>query len=166
MVQRTKNQNELKIGLWNAECDRCGFKFKNVDLKEEWNGLMTCKDCWEIRHPLDFVRGVPDDSSVAWTRPDSSTEGETTKVGDEDKTLTIGTDNRLQEWNTDLTADRTVTLDTTDAIYGDRFTIYRTAGGNFDLIIGSLKTTGVESVTVVEYTGAVWRLVSYTPLGL
>ena len=166
MVQRTKNQNELEIGLWNAECDRCGFKFKNVDLKKEWNGLMTCKDCWEVRHPQDFLRGVPDDSSVPWSRPDSSSEGKIATVGDENKTLTVGTSNQTQDWNTTLTADRTATLDVTGAVTGDRFTIYRTGGGAFDLIIGSVKTTGIKSVTVVEFNGTSWQLIYSAPTGL
>ena len=179
MVQRTKNQNAIEIGMWNAICDRCGFKFKNIDLKVEWNGLMTCKDCWEPRHPLDFVRGIPDDSSVPWSRPDSNSDSSYTDVGgtaritdntvddvgDVDKTLTVASVHSIQDWNTELTADRTATLDATGAVDGDRFTIYRTGGGAFDLIIGSLKTADIPSLTIVEFRNGAWTLVSYTPLG-
>ena len=183
MAHRTKNQNALASGLWNAICDRCGFKYKSCDLRKEWTGSMVCRDCFEVRHPQDFVRGVPDNSNVPWSRPVSFADTSTTTVdggsldtditpdtvGDENKTLRVDGTPRmhsLQEWNTTLTADRTVTLDTTDAVSGDRFTIHRTAGGDFDLIIGSLKTTGIKSITVVEYNGSAWTLVSYTPTGL
>lgn len=73
MTYRTKNQDTLHIGMWNAICDRCGRKFKNVDLKEEWNGLIVCRTCYEPRHPQDFLKGVPDDPSVAWTRSETNT---------------------------------------------------------------------------------------------
>jgi len=75
MVIRTKNQDTLVLGLWNMICDRCGRKFKNVDIREEWNGLMVCRSCWEPRHPQDFLKGVKDDQSVPYTRPDSSSHG-------------------------------------------------------------------------------------------
>lgn len=62
---------------WNVICDRCGSKYKARQLKQEWNGLRTCfgagtRDCWEPRHPQDFVRGKPDRQSPAWTRPEGA----------------------------------------------------------------------------------------------
>ena len=59
----------FKLGDWNAICDRCGFKRKASEMKLEWDGLRVCSECWEPRHPQDFVRGVPDNQAVAWTRP-------------------------------------------------------------------------------------------------
>jgi len=61
----------LKPGDWNAICDVCGFKYKASQLKSRWDGLKVCKEDWEPRHPQDFVRGVHDDQTVEWTRPDS-----------------------------------------------------------------------------------------------
>lgn len=63
-------------GQWNALCDRCGFKYKARKLRKEWTGLMVCSgkgtnDCWEVRHPQEFVRGKLDKQSPAWVRPDS-----------------------------------------------------------------------------------------------
>lgn len=183
MPTRLYDQNSLVEGQWNAICDVCGFKYKSGDLKKRWDGLMCCKEDWEIRQPLDFVRGVPDNQSVPWTRPDSNQDTDTITVdgsslntdilpdtiGDTDKTLRVdGTPrmNSIQEWNVDLTADRTATLDTTDVREGDIFTIYRTGGGAFDLIIGSVQTTSIPSVTKVRYNGSSWALYSYTPLGI
>lgn len=51
-------------------CDRCGFERALSSLKEEWTGLKVCKDCWDPRHPQDFVRGVRDDQSVPNPRPE------------------------------------------------------------------------------------------------
>lgn len=34
-----------------AICDRCGFEYKLSALKEEWNGLKTCPECFEPKHP-------------------------------------------------------------------------------------------------------------------
>jgi len=70
MVQRTKDQNTLVIGDWNATCDECDFKFKASDLKKDWRNLYLCRDCYQPRHPQDFLRGHPDDPSVPWTRPE------------------------------------------------------------------------------------------------
>ena len=66
-------------GQWNAICDRCGFKFKNVQLRKEWTGLRVCCECWEPRHPQDFVRGKADHQTPPWVRPDS--EGQDVSPG-------------------------------------------------------------------------------------
>jgi hypothetical protein len=60
-------------GAWKVTCDRCGHDFKSTQLRLEWTGLRVCSgagsnDCWEERHPQDFVRGKPDRQSPPWTR--------------------------------------------------------------------------------------------------
>jgi len=60
-------------GQWNACCDRCGFKYKSGKLRKEWAGLMTCSgpgtnNCWEERHPQDFVSGKADRQAPPWVR--------------------------------------------------------------------------------------------------
>ena len=67
----------------NAICDRCGFKYKLSQLKREWNGLRVCSgpgtnECWEPRHPQDFVRGVADDQTVTAPRPEPADDFLTT----------------------------------------------------------------------------------------
>ena len=62
-------------GQWDVICDRCGHRYKNVQLRREWTGLMVCTghdtaDCWEPRHPQDMVRGVADRQAPPWTRPE------------------------------------------------------------------------------------------------
>ena len=34
-----------------AICDRCGFRYYLKQLRKEWNGLKTCPDCYEPKHP-------------------------------------------------------------------------------------------------------------------
>ena len=34
-----------------AICDRCGQQYKYLELKQEWNGLFTCPECFEPKHP-------------------------------------------------------------------------------------------------------------------
>jgi len=61
----------LKRADWNAFCDRCGEKRKASNLKKTWDGYYVCPEsCWETRQPQDFLRGVKDDQSVPWTRPE------------------------------------------------------------------------------------------------
>ncbi len=172
----------LKLGEWNAICDRCSQKRKSSDLKKTWNNLMVCADtCWEPKHPSDFYRLPPDRQSIPWARPEqtdsSGTDvngnstiylGGVVSVPDTDKTLTMNVDPTTQDWSTDLTANRTITLSVTNAQQGDRFKIYRTAVGAFTLDISGLKT-GLASekfMAEVEYNGTSWLLVHYTPLGI
>lgn len=178
------SRDYLKLGDWNAICDRCGFKFKASELKPSWDNLMVCEECWEPRHPSDFYRGIQSNQSVPWTRPEQDDSsgtavdgrttgyvGPSTNVNDADKTLTVGTDPAIQIWNTALTADRTVTLERTGASARDRFEIYRTGGGAFTLIINDLATihtvpANINEVVVVEYNGTSWQVMYITQLGL
>jgi len=59
-------------GQHEAICDRCGFKYKSGQLKKEWTGFYVCRDCFETRHPQDFAKGIKDDPSVEWTRPEGT----------------------------------------------------------------------------------------------
>ena len=61
-----------KQGDWNAICAVCGTKYKASELR--WNNQINdyvCKWDWEPRHPQERLRGVKEDQSVEWTRPDT-----------------------------------------------------------------------------------------------
>lgn len=60
-----------KKGQWDVICDICGMKYHSGDLKQRWDGLMCCRQDWNIRQPQDFVRGIPDPQAVPWSRPDT-----------------------------------------------------------------------------------------------
>lgn len=61
-------------GTWHAICDRCGFRFPSDELIEDWQGLRVCRKDYEIRHPQDFIRGIPDSPAPPWTRPEPPDE--------------------------------------------------------------------------------------------
>lgn len=67
--------DDFKHGQWAVACDRCGFKYKSKSIKLEWTGLRVCdgpatNNCWEPRHPQEFVRGRKDKQTPPWTRPE------------------------------------------------------------------------------------------------
>lgn len=62
--------SNLVWGSWNAVCDGCGFEYKSFQLRKRWDGMMTCKLCWEPRHPQDLIKIPKEDTSVPWTRPE------------------------------------------------------------------------------------------------
>lgn len=53
-----------------AICDRCGQQYKFHELKKEWNGLMTCLECYEPKHPqLEPSYHQGDAQALPWARP-------------------------------------------------------------------------------------------------
>ena len=53
-----------------AICDRCGQQYKFHRLRKEWNGLMTCPECYEPKHPqLDPPHHKADAQALPWSRP-------------------------------------------------------------------------------------------------
>jgi hypothetical protein len=60
-----------KPGQWNVVCDRCGQEFKSGELRKTWDGLWVCDKDFEVRHPQDFIRGVPDYQAPPFTRPEN-----------------------------------------------------------------------------------------------
>lgn len=87
-------------------------------------------------------------------------------VGDANATLTAGTSETVQRWATALTANRTITLNTSNAIKGDTFRVVRTGLGAFTLDVGGLKTipSATAAFADVEYDGAAWVLTGYGAL--
>lgn len=62
--------NYYKKGVWNCICQRCGFKFKSDQITKEWTGLLVCRECFETRHPQDFLRGRAEIQKVPFTAPE------------------------------------------------------------------------------------------------
>lgn len=86
--------------------------------------------------------------------------------GDSDATLTNASSDKVQRWNTPLTANRTASLSTSNAKEGATFYVVRASGatGNFTLSVGSLATLRApgEWCRVVYDTGtAAWVLAEY-----
>ncbi len=56
-------------GEWNLLCDVCAKKIKSSEALHRWDGLIVCKDDFEPRHSLDFVRTKHDKIAVPYSRP-------------------------------------------------------------------------------------------------
>lgn len=69
-----------KPGDWNVRCDLCKRKRKASECRLNWKNLFVCKDtCYDPRHPQDYVKGIPDNQTVAFSRPAvAASVGETT----------------------------------------------------------------------------------------
>ena len=52
-----------------AICDRCGFKYQFLSLREEWTGHKVCSDCWEPKHPQLEPRSAVDATLLYKARP-------------------------------------------------------------------------------------------------
>ena len=61
-----------KLGTWNAICEVCGSRFKNDELLMRWDNKMVCRNDYEVRHSLDFIRSSQRELSVPWTRPEAA----------------------------------------------------------------------------------------------
>lgn len=70
-------ESYFKKGDHNALCDRCGFHFKASDLKKDWQGFYVCKEDYEARHPMDFLRSKTEDTGVSFNRPDDTADNTT-----------------------------------------------------------------------------------------
>lgn len=57
-------------GEWNFYCDLCGKKEKSGRAMRTWDGFYVCSRHAEIRNPQDFVRGVADNQTTPWSRPE------------------------------------------------------------------------------------------------
>jgi hypothetical protein len=55
---------------WKVVCDRSGFECMASETVLTWDGLRVLKRFAEPRHPQDFLKGVKDNPSVPWTRPE------------------------------------------------------------------------------------------------
>lgn len=61
-------KDTYRAGKWLALCQRCGFKYYSDQLKLEWTDLRVCKDCFETRQPLEFIKAVKEKGGVPWSR--------------------------------------------------------------------------------------------------
>lgn len=71
-------------GTWKATCDRCGFNYRNTQLRLEWTGLRVCHDCFDERHPQDLIVARPDRQAPPWVRPEPVLSFVVTALQDDD----------------------------------------------------------------------------------
>ena len=164
--QHTRNPGFKPGDNW-AECQRCGFDIYGSKLKKEWTGLLVCEKCWEPRHPQDFVRARKEDTSPQELHTGNISAGEDT-INLQDNTsptLNYGVDKAEQDWNTALTANRTITLAASTLDYV-QFTIYRSGGGAFTLDVGGIYTVpaNLNRAVVVQFYGSAWHVMDSYPI--
>jgi len=87
-----------------------------------------------------------------------------TTTGDNDFTRTPLQSLAVDVHTGTLTADRAVTLSTTNAINGSFFIFARTGAGAFNLSIGGLKNLATNTWCMVMYNGSAWVLIMYGAL--
>ncbi len=105
-----------------------------------------------------------EDNGTRWIRKDEGGYRTRTNVS---YTIQVLADAKIQVGISNLTANRTVTLSTTDAYAGAEFVVGRsaTATGAFNLDVGGLKTlTAAGQFCRVRYDGSAWQLVGYWTL--
>lgn len=55
-------------GEYNFCCDLCGEIYKSGDARFEWDGLITCPTCLEMRHPQELIRAPRPERPIPWSR--------------------------------------------------------------------------------------------------
>jgi len=58
----------FQMGSWNVQCDQCGRIFKSTEMMRRWDNAWVDSACFEIRHPQDYVRGIPDNQAAPYSR--------------------------------------------------------------------------------------------------
>ncbi len=66
-------KNYYVSGSHNVTCDVCSKKIKAHEAKTRWDGFIVCGDCFENRHPQDFVKTKQDKITVPYIRPPTDT---------------------------------------------------------------------------------------------
>ncbi len=51
--------NYFRLFDHNIYCSVCGRMIKFSEAKKHWQGQWRCSQCWEPRHPQDFVMPLP-----------------------------------------------------------------------------------------------------------
>ena len=91
-------KTRLELGNWNVVCDVCGFRFKNTELRDRWDGKKVCSKDFETRHTMDLYKARTENPGVPWTRKEPTDTFVTvtyaaSNVGTQDNTIPSGTFN-------------------------------------------------------------------------
>lgn len=67
------------------QCERCGAVYLDDKIKREWTGSLVCfgagtRNCWEPRHPQEWVKAPPAELSVQEARPRQLDDGTVSNV--------------------------------------------------------------------------------------
>jgi hypothetical protein len=62
--------NYYQPGGWNAICGECGDSWKASQMRKRWDGIWSCKFCYEARNPQDFLKGSKEADAVPYSNPE------------------------------------------------------------------------------------------------
>jgi hypothetical protein len=62
-------------------CELCAINYYRSECRKNWKGQIVCEDCWEPRHPQDFVKVKPDIAKPRDVRPDGNVTLSQTSCG-------------------------------------------------------------------------------------
>lgn len=110
------------------------------------------------------VLRIRNSSNTAWLLFSATQTGYATVATDADFTLTPITSAPNQRHTGTLTANRAITLSTTNAYAGMKFRITRTGTGAFNLSVGGLKNLTTNTWCEVTFDGTAWYLSAYGTL--
>lgn len=66
-----KNRNPgFESGNYWVVCDRCGLDYRIRETRKTWDNLLVCEECWETKHPQDYVAPKRDNIIVPIARPE------------------------------------------------------------------------------------------------
>lgn len=51
-----------------AICDKCGLSYPYLSIKAEWNGIRSCPECWDAKHPALDPVVVSDAEALRFSR--------------------------------------------------------------------------------------------------
>lgn len=63
------HEHRYVSGSWWIICDSCAKKIRSEETFHRWDGFVVCGNCFEERHPQDFIRARVDKITVPFTRP-------------------------------------------------------------------------------------------------
>ena len=65
-----------------AHCERCGFKYNRKELlyDGQYRDLLVCGDCWDPKHPQDYLPAMSDPISIRDPRSDQDSATNYTAV--------------------------------------------------------------------------------------
>ena len=145
-----------------AVCDRCGFEYKLSQLKEEWNGAKTCRDCFDPKHPqLEPLPHVSDPEALYKPRPNTDVgvgEGFVVvtytdiKKGNCMDPNIIGSNFKVDGITGSVGSPSITTTEVTPTPTAEPTGVSATA--SLGSVTVSVSTTTLYAVTVAEYSGA------------
>ena len=60
---------KVEPGDWTVVCDVSGFRVLASETRKQWDNSIAWERVWTARQPQDYLRGIPDNMTVPFSRP-------------------------------------------------------------------------------------------------